>query len=79
MLSADALDLVIGADVRYIADADNLSYLLISDHLMLMSMLITFLNRVGSTSLLLMSTLEANDKLVLLLLITDQTDAVFIS
>ena len=71
LLSADALDLVIGADVRYIADvnADNLSYLLISDSLMLMSMLITFLNRVGSTTLLLMSTLVANDKLVLLLLI----------
>ena len=69
MLSADALDLVIGADVRYIADADadNLSYLLISDSLMLMSMLITFLNRVGSTTLLLMSTLVANDKLVLLI------------
>ena len=36
---------------------------------MLMSMLITFLNRVGSTTLLLMSTLVENDKLVLLLLI----------
>ena len=34
-----------------------------------MSMLITFLNRVGSTTLLLMSTLVENDKLVLLLLI----------
>ena len=70
LLSADVHNLVIGADIRYLADAAyNLSNLLISDHLMLMSMLITFLNRVGSTTLLLMSTLVANDKLVLLLLI----------
>ena len=70
LLSTDAHNLVIGADIRYLADAaDNLSNLLISDHLMLMSMLTTFLNSVSSTTLLLINTLVANDKLVLLLLI----------
>ena len=40
LLSADVHNLVIGADIRYLADAAyNLSNLLISDHLMLMSML----------------------------------------
>ena len=40
LLSADAHNLVIGADIRYLADAAyNFSNLLISDHLMLMSML----------------------------------------
>ena len=74
LLSTDAHNLVIGADIgadiRYLADAAyNLSNLLISDHLMLMSMLTTFLNRVSSTTLLLINTLVANDKLVLLVLI----------
>ena len=40
LLSADAHNLVIGADIRYLADAAyNLSNLLINDHLMLISVL----------------------------------------
>ena len=40
LLSTDAHNLVIGADVRYLADAAyNLSNLLINDHLMLISVL----------------------------------------